>query len=214
MRSLNNLYYRHTSVCHLATSVSINPPSTKRKFQLAVIRDRDAKMAVCVWGCNVVYSHWRNCRFYFPVISMSYRLVHNAPTPCKVTSNSELRMGRMERYFINEECCLSTKTSCVDKHIYTFRMGRDCGVSKTTQTRNVGVSRCYSDDRGSPREKLPILMDFPEIVWPSVIKAFRNWILTNILIKPYFDKDFGLQDFVLGSKQVYLYSCILHCRVF
>jgi hypothetical protein len=87
-------------------------------------------------------------------------------------------------------------------------MGASCSVKKSTQTRNLqtrnaGVRRWYSDDRGPPREKLPNLMDFPEIVWPTVIKAFRNWILTNILIKPYFDKDFGLPDFIRGSKQVY-----------
>lgn len=92
--------------------------------------------------------------------------------------------------------------------VYPVHTGGNCGVRKSTQTlnfqtRNAGVSRWYSDDRGPPREKLPSLMDFPEIVWPSIIKAFRNWILTNILIKPYFDNDFGLPDFILGSKQVY-----------
>lgn len=166
-------------------------------------------MAVSMWKRNVVCSHSKICRFYFSVIGMACRSIHNAPLPRKVTFSTELRLGRMERNFINRECCLSNKITCMHKHIVdTFHMGASCSVKKSTQTRNLqtrnaGVRRWYSDDRGPPREKLPNLMDFPEIVWPTVIKAFRNWILTNILIKPYFDKDFGLPDFIRGSKQVY-----------
>jgi len=49
--------------------------------------------------------------------------------------------------------------------------------------------------------KLPPLMNFPEIVWPSVIKSIRNFVLATFIIKPYFDKDFNLPDFVKGAKQ-------------
>lgn len=165
------------------------------------------EMAVFMWK-SYVCSHGRSCRFYFSVIGMACRSIHNAPDPRKITSNIELRLGRMERSVRNGVCCLSSKTNSVHKYVvYPVHTG-NCGVRKTTQTvnfqtRNAGVSRWYSDGRGPPREKLPSLMDFPEIVWPSIIKAFRNWILTNILIKPYFDNDFGLPDFILGSKQVY-----------
>lgn len=166
------------------------------------------EMAVSMWKSNVC-SQGRNCRFYFSVIGMACRSIHNASIPRKITLNTELRLERMERNFRNGECCLSSKTNCMHKYVvYPVHTGGNCGVRKSTQTvnfqtRNAGMSRWYSDDRGPPREKLPSLMDFPEIVWPSIIKAFRNWILTNILIKPYFDNDFGLPDFVLGSKQVY-----------
>jgi hypothetical protein len=98
-------------------------------------------------------------------------------------------------------------------------MGGSCDVSKATQSRNcqtnpniTGINRWYSDDRGPPRRKLPSLMEFPEIVWPSVIKTLRNWILANLIIKPYFDHEFGLPDFILGSKQVYPAVLYLHCN--
>ncbi|PSN58097.1 hypothetical protein C0J52_06493 [Blattella germanica] len=63
------------------------------------------------------------------------------------------------------------------------------------------LRRWYTDDRGPPRRTLPSLMDFPEIVWPSVIKTLRNWILANLIITPYFDQEFRLPDFIFGSKQ-------------
>lgn len=54
---------------------------------------------------------------------------------------------------------------------------------------------------GKSVEKLPPLMDFPEIVWPSLIKSIRNFILSTFIIKPYFDHEFNLPDFVKGSKK-------------
>ncbi|RZF44172.1 hypothetical protein LSTR_LSTR003812 [Laodelphax striatellus] len=51
------------------------------------------------------------------------------------------------------------------------------------------------------KEVLPKLMDFPEIVWPSLIKTVRNFFLANFIIRRYFDSDFNLPDFVTGSKQ-------------
>lgn len=61
--------------------------------------------------------------------------------------------------------------------------------------------RFLSSNSGPPSTKLPPLMNFPEIMWPSVIKSIRNFILSTFIIKPYFDKDFNLPDFVRGSKQ-------------
>jgi hypothetical protein len=130
----------------------------------------------------------------------------------------------MEQNFINERRSVTNKTKCMHRYcVNSFHTDgsydRKAIQSRHNQTRNpnfIGINRWYSDGRGHPREKLPTLMNFPEIVWPSVIKTFRNWILTNILIKPYFDQEFGLPDFILGSKQVYavvLYLA-LHSSVF
>lgn len=44
-------------------------------------------------------------------------------------------------------------------------------------------------------------MDFPELVWPSVIKTVKNWIMVHFIIRPYFDREFTLPDFVQGAKQ-------------
>lgn len=56
-----------------------------------------------------------------------------------------------------------------------------------------------TDSSGKP--PLPKLMDFPEVAWPSFFKTFRNWILSHFIIMRYFDNEFNLQDFVLGSKK-------------
>lgn len=57
------------------------------------------------------------------------------------------------------------------------------------------------DPVGPPKRSLPPLMDFPELVWPSVFKSVRNWILSTLIIAPYFDREFSLYDFVVGSKR-------------
>ncbi|KAJ8958648.1 hypothetical protein NQ318_016373 [Aromia moschata] len=53
-----------------------------------------------------------------------------------------------------------------------------------------------------PANKLPQLMpNLPKIVWPSLIKSIRNFILATFIIKPYLDREFNLPDFVAGSKK-------------
>jgi len=53
-----------------------------------------------------------------------------------------------------------------------------------------------------PKERaMPRLMDFPEIVWPSIFKSIKNWIFINFIIRPYFDNEFQISDFVCGAKQ-------------
>ncbi|GBP41350.1 m-AAA protease-interacting protein 1, mitochondrial [Eumeta japonica] len=44
-------------------------------------------------------------------------------------------------------------------------------------------------------------MNFPPIVWPSFIKFIRNWMFATFIIKPYFDNEFSLPDFIEASKQ-------------
>lgn len=62
--------------------------------------------------------------------------------------------------------------------------------------------RSFSEESGPPSKKLPPLMsNFPKIVWPSVIKSIRNFILATFIIKPYLDREFNLKDFVDGSKK-------------
>lgn len=69
--------------------------------------------------------------------------------------------------------------------------------NKIDLTGNVDAMRRYSSERRS----LPTIMDFQTIVWPSVFKSVRNWIMVNFIIRPYFDQDFNLPDFVAGTKQ-------------
>ncbi|CAH2058128.1 unnamed protein product, partial [Iphiclides podalirius] len=48
--------------------------------------------------------------------------------------------------------------------------------------------------------KLPQLMEFPPVIWPSLIKYIKNWMFANFIIRPYFDQDFSLSDFIEASK--------------
>ncbi|XP_055917791.1 m-AAA protease-interacting protein 1, mitochondrial [Eupeodes corollae] len=50
------------------------------------------------------------------------------------------------------------------------------------------------------QRSLPSLMQFPEILWPSFINTIRNWVLINFIIRPYFDNEFNLKDFIYGTK--------------
>lgn len=69
-------------------------------------------------------------------------------------------------------------------------------VPNTTQVTGV---RHYCTNK---QPQLPKLMDFPQVVWPSVFKSMRNWILSNFIIMRYFDSEFSLPEFVEASKQV------------
>eukprot|EP00095_Tigriopus_kingsejongensis_P007404 maker-scaffold112_size353035-snap-gene-2.31 protein:Tk07404 transcript:maker-scaffold112_size353035-snap-gene-2.31-mRNA-1 annotation:"hypothetical protein L798_02236" len=44
------------------------------------------------------------------------------------------------------------------------------------------------------------LADFPQLASPNLIHSLRNWFLTYVLIKPYFDPDFDLQEFKAGAR--------------
>jgi hypothetical protein len=183
------------------------------------------KMAASMCKGKVVCSHWIKIgRYYYcSMIGMTYRSVYHVSTSRNVTSITEVRLGRMEqKNFKNERSLSKNKTNCLHRHSANcFHMAGCCDVGKATQSRNyqtrnsniTGISRWYSDDRGPSREKLPSLMDFPEIVWPSIINSLRNWILANLIIRPYFDQEFGLPDFVLGSKQVCIPNNAVFCIV-
>lgn len=56
-----------------------------------------------------------------------------------------------------------------------------------------------SDD--NTPSQIPPLMNFPMIVWPSVFKSIRNFILTTFIIRPYLDVEFDIGDFIKGSKR-------------
>lgn len=61
--------------------------------------------------------------------------------------------------------------------------------------------RMSSQNANQGSDKHPPLMEFPELVWPNVPNTMRNWIMRNMIIRPYFDQEFDINDFTLGSKQ-------------
>lgn len=73
------------------------------------------------------------------------------------------------------------------------------------------------DDSQMPQRRgrsLPALMDFPEITWPSVLKTIKNFVFVHLIIRPYFDRDFALQDFIDGSKQALSVSKLFFMPMF
>jgi len=58
------------------------------------------------------------------------------------------------------------------------------------------------DERGDSNvisKRLPPLTVFPTIVWPGFTNSIRNWFFTYFVIRPYFDRDFSMQDFMQGA---------------
>ncbi|KAJ4434541.1 hypothetical protein ANN_23103 [Periplaneta americana] len=164
---------------------------------------------------TVVCDHWMNIGrfYYYSMIGMPCRSIYSISTTLNFTSSINVHL-RMVKQDLKNKICSSKEDFRLHKHGVTcFHMGSDCNGRNATHSRahqTSGLCRWYSDDRGPPRRKLPSLMDFPEIVWPSVIKTLRNWILANLIIKPYFDQEFGLPDFIYGSKQAveYVSGCL------
>lgn len=76
----------------------------------------------------------------------------------------------------------------------------NCHRGKLFKSPDVVQKRNYCTSEG-PLRRLPPLMKFPEIVWPSLWKSLRNFILTNFIIKPYFDREFNLPEFISGTKK-------------
>lgn len=63
------------------------------------------------------------------------------------------------------------------------------------------IYRKYStNEENRSSNRLPTLMEFPKIVWPSLLKTIKNWILVNFIVRPYFDQEFNMPNFVNGTK--------------
>ncbi|OXA63940.1 hypothetical protein Fcan01_02830 [Folsomia candida] len=47
----------------------------------------------------------------------------------------------------------------------------------------------------------PLTPLLPVIIWPKFTNSIRNWFFTYFVIKPYFDKDFSMQEFMEGAHE-------------
>ncbi|XP_024936373.1 uncharacterized protein LOC107263223 isoform X2 [Cephus cinctus] len=66
---------------------------------------------------------------------------------------------------------------------------------------NLNQYRSYSTEpKPQQNIRLPQLSDFPMLFWPNFFKSIRNFILVHMVIKPYMDNEFNLQEFVAASK--------------
>ncbi|XP_075986196.1 m-AAA protease-interacting protein 1, mitochondrial-like [Anticarsia gemmatalis] len=80
-----------------------------------------------------------------------------------------------------------------------------------TSTCPVIQFRSYCEEKVESRKLLPPLMEFPPIVWPSFFKFVKNWMFANFIIRPYFEQEFSLNEFIEASKHaVQVVSDALH----
>lgn len=144
---------------------------------------------------------------------------------------------------------LFLKHVCNNISLESYKVGVCCCNLSTTATENINVTsklqfnnasascmnswkhsrldkitnacrRFFSSDGNTSSNKLPPLMNFPQIIWPSIVKSIRNFILTTFIVKPYLDRDFNFPDFVVGSKKavevrkhyVLYWNLIIYCR--
>lgn len=85
---------------------------------------------------------------------------------------------------------------------------RRCLAVATTR-KYTSKLRCFAtlptapepNKRQASPNQLPRLMDFPEIIWPSALNTIKNWITVQFIIRPYFDSEFQIKDFIYGAKQ-------------
>ncbi|XP_030388555.1 m-AAA protease-interacting protein 1, mitochondrial [Scaptodrosophila lebanonensis] len=59
----------------------------------------------------------------------------------------------------------------------------------------------HEEQQQPSRNRLPRLMQFPEVIWPSVFNTVKNWITVKFIIRPYLDSEFQVKDFVFGAKK-------------
>lgn len=94
----------------------------------------------------------------------------------------------LNKFLISQGSILSLSFSKLTSTVIKKSTGKQC-------------CRYMSSESGPPSNKLPPLMEFPKITWPSLVKSIKNFMLVTFIIKPYFDRDFNLPDFVIGSKK-------------
>ncbi|XP_060532591.1 m-AAA protease-interacting protein 1, mitochondrial [Cylas formicarius] len=93
--------------------------------------------------------------------------------------------------------CLFSKTN----YSVSYASGNENGAYFSSLNH---CKRLYSEDNrptNASAKKLPPLMDFPQLTWPSFLKTVKNFLLVTFIIRPYFDAEFSLPDFNVGSKK-------------
>jgi len=90
------------------------------------------------------------------------------------------------------KCCYSSKTGYSSKTAFTPRT-----FSPLPSHCQISVRKCSSESEGPI---IPPLMDFPEIHLPKITNSIRNKFLSATLIRPYFDSEFNIPDFIQGAK--------------
>lgn len=132
--------------------------------------------------------------------------IQNWPTLCSTTSSRKL----CSHQWVYRQLCLGTYLShpyneslLLDRKYYS-NLAPKPKPSQTPDDSSTSVPPASSKDQSEvpvSKRSMPRLMDFPEIMWPSFFNSVRNWVLVQFVIRPHFDRDFYLNDFVEGAKK-------------
>lgn len=110
--------------------------------------------------------------------------------------NSRNSSKVINRIFNRSKLCskrlLSHSNISIGQHV--------CYSTKQGILYNECFKRRYSDQK-PPINRLPPLMPFPHLVWPTTFNVFQSFLLTTFLIKPFYDSEFRIADFVKGSRK-------------
>ena len=80
-----------------------------------------------------------------------------------------------------------------------------CALMQKSQVSKLSSKRYFGDKS----QDVPLkLMNFPQVIWPSVIKTIKNYFFA-VIIRSQYDNTFTLQNFLDGSEQVVLNFCYI-----
>jgi hypothetical protein len=130
-------------------------------------------------------------------VDLAIRLNSNSPKFHLLCKNVNV-----SSYDVNNQIQVrvSRKFSGLVSHQSLYKDNNNHQIASSFFSNSIGIKfRSYSSQK---EHEVPKIMEFPQVIWPSVFKSIRNWILSNFIIMRYFDSDFNLPDFVNGSKQV------------
>lgn len=121
----------------------------------------------------------------------------------QINKNSLFNLIKANNRIVYNYTTIATNNNSLNNKYVTNKLllnRKDVKIENITSKLFSSKSNNEIDDEDHSKKSLPPLMSFPEVVWPSVLKTVKNWILINFIVKPYFDNDFTLPDFVAGTK--------------
>lgn len=143
---------------------------------------------------GIVYSPYKN------FANFSYLCSSQSITNCRSFGTAQL-LNRKNA--TNITSLLLQQNNCASAVVQQQRQyNNNNNNSNNRIIKNLTLCRDYSSSSHEPRipKLLPEMMAFPNITWPSVFKSIKNWILVHFIIRPYFDREFTIPDFVAGTK--------------
>uniref|UniRef100_T1JHW5 Tim44-like domain-containing protein n=1 Tax=Strigamia maritima TaxID=126957 RepID=T1JHW5_STRMM len=122
---------------------------------------------------------------------------HSVGIPLKFDSNSEPKSTNVVEKYSNPRTLSKIKKT----NFSTFPCKQTARKSLPEHDKSKDFVDESPDDDDSDKNRLISLMDFPEVLWPNMLKSFKNIMLSRLVINWHFDNEFSLNAFMVGAKQ-------------